>query len=244
MKRNYLIILVFALSLLLVLSACGKDEAEAPAGDVSIVDTQTPPPVLSDEIIEFLGRVGLTEDALCGRQLIIVKSVGTDAFLCRYEASDKMVWSPVGNLISAKLGRNGVTSAKAEGDLCTPAGLYYLGDAFGIEDKPQTKLNYRSVSQNSYWVDDPDSPDYNTWVELEGEKTWKSAEHLADYNPQYALGVIVKYNCDPIVPGAGSAIFLHCGDKPTAGCVAVDREEMLEILSWLDPDMNPMILIV
>ena len=33
------------------------------------------------------------------------------------------------------------------------------------------------------------------------------------------------------VPGHGSAIFLHCSvQKPTAGCVAIEREKMLEIL--------------
>ena len=33
------------------------------------------------------------------------------------------------------------------------------------------------------------------------------------------------------VAGNGSAIFLHCSvQKPTAGCVAIEKEKMLEIL--------------
>ena len=33
------------------------------------------------------------------------------------------------------------------------------------------------------------------------------------------------------IPGNGSAIFLHCSvQKPTAGCVAIEKEKMLEIL--------------
>ena len=33
------------------------------------------------------------------------------------------------------------------------------------------------------------------------------------------------------MPGKGSAIFMHCSvGKPTAGCVAIDREKLLELL--------------
>jgi L,D-peptidoglycan transpeptidase YkuD (ErfK/YbiS/YcfS/YnhG family) len=50
--------------------------------------------------------------------------------------------------------------------------------------------------------------------------------------------VVVGYNMEPVVPGAGSAIFLHIatpGFAPTAGCVAVEREILLGLLPLLGP---------
>ncbi|WP_369137788.1 L,D-transpeptidase family protein [Modestobacter versicolor] len=45
-------------------------------------------------------------------------------------------------------------------------------------------------------------------------------------------------------PGAGSAFFLHVTDgAPTAGCVAVDRAAMQQLLRWLDPAATPVISI-
>jgi L,D-peptidoglycan transpeptidase YkuD (ErfK/YbiS/YcfS/YnhG family) len=48
-----------------------------------------------------------------------------------------------------------------------------------------------------------------------------------------------------VVPGLGSAIFLHVaapGLRPTAGCVAFSREDLLEILSRLGPEARVDIL--
>lgn len=65
------------------------------------------------------------------------------------------------------------------------------------------------------------------------QKTGKSAEHLSDYPRQYEYAIEIKTNQEN-VPGNGSAIFLHCSvKKSTAGCVAIEREKMLEILKNL-----------
>jgi hypothetical protein len=50
--------------------------------------------------------------------------------------------------------------------------------------------------------------------------------------------IVIGYNMEPVVPGAGSAIFLHIATPdfaPTAGCVAVEREILLELLPLLGP---------
>jgi L,D-peptidoglycan transpeptidase YkuD (ErfK/YbiS/YcfS/YnhG family) len=50
----------------------------------------------------------------------------------------------------------------------------------------------------------------------------------------YDLVVVIGHNDDPIVPGAGSAVFLHVareGWGPTAGCIAFKREDLLAILA-------------
>jgi L,D-peptidoglycan transpeptidase YkuD (ErfK/YbiS/YcfS/YnhG family) len=49
--------------------------------------------------------------------------------------------------------------------------------------------------------------------------------------------VVVGYNDDPPVPGKGSAIFMHVARpdySPTAGCVAVSKPDLLEILRHCD----------
>jgi L,D-peptidoglycan transpeptidase YkuD (ErfK/YbiS/YcfS/YnhG family) len=54
----------------------------------------------------------------------------------------------------------------------------------------------------------------------------------------YDALVIIGYNMEPVVPGAGSAIFLHVATPefaPTAGCVAVKKEVLLGLLPLLGP---------
>ncbi len=54
----------------------------------------------------------------------------------------------------------------------------------------------------------------------------------------YDLLVVIGYNMHPVVPGAGSAIFLHIARpdfSPTAGCIAVDREVLLRLMPLLGP---------
>lgn len=162
-----------------------------------------------------------------------------------YNKTDKKAWqlNKALGVISCFLGKNGVTLFKQEGDCCTPAGLFLLSYAFGNEKNTKTKMPFRMVTKNSYWVDDPTSVHYNHWVEGWAQADWASAEHLAEYPNEYAYAVVIEYNTQPVVPHKGSAIFLHCGTKPTAGCIAVPEDKLLQILSWLDPDKSPRILI-
>jgi L,D-peptidoglycan transpeptidase YkuD (ErfK/YbiS/YcfS/YnhG family) len=143
------------------------------------------------------------------------------------------------------VGRNGVSFDKVEGDGGTPGGLYAIGFAFGNMEKPETGLEYRKVTGQSYWVDDPDSGYYNQWVEGGENRDWKSAEHLSESKNAYAYAAVIEYNTGyEKIAGKGSAIFLHCGLSPTSGCVAVGESDMLKLLGWLKADKNPHILIV
>jgi L,D-peptidoglycan transpeptidase YkuD (ErfK/YbiS/YcfS/YnhG family) len=65
-----------------------------------------------------------------------------------------------------------------------------------------------------------------------------SAEHLWRRDSIYDLIVVVGYNDAPVVPGKGSAIFLHIARpdySPTAGCVAFSRRDLVTILGLLSP---------
>lgn len=143
---------------------------------------------------------------------------------------------------SGYVGKNGVTDNKVEGDYCTPSGLYTLGFGFGTE-AIDTKIEYRIINSDCYWIDDVNSEYYNQWIESD-RITWTSAEHMIDYPDSYHYGIVINYNISPIVPGKGSAIFLHCSNGGyTAGCVAIPENEMTNLLHWIDPTSAPIILI-
>lgn len=204
--------------------------------------TSEQPPLLS----RLAGELGLSLDDIAGSQLVLVAAAGSKADIYCYDKDDNGLWklnTDIGT-IKGYVGRNGVSFDKREGDGCTPGGLYGLSFAFGNSAKPVTGLSWRDVTENSYWVDDPDSLYYNQWVEGTDNADWTSAEHLSESPKNYAYAVVVDYNMAPnTVAGKGSAIFLHCKTESTAGCVAASQGSILNILKWLSQDKNPQILI-
>jgi L,D-peptidoglycan transpeptidase YkuD (ErfK/YbiS/YcfS/YnhG family) len=55
----------------------------------------------------------------------------------------------------------------------------------------------------------------------------------------YDVVVVLGHNDDPVVPGAGSAVFLHVARpeySPTAGCAALSEKDLLEFLALAGPD--------
>lgn len=134
----------------------------------------------------------------------------------------------------AYIGRDGFTNDKKEGDYKTPVGEFELGIAFGKYDSIDTKLPYLKIEDDMYWVDDIDSDDYNELIKT-SIKPMFSAEHLMDYvNDAYEYAIEIKTNPDNI-KGKGSAIFLHCKRKEyTAGCIAIDSEDMKKLISMID----------
>lgn len=154
-------------------------------------------------------------------------------------------WQTVDEL-PATVGRNGIATPedKKEGDGKTPAGLYTIERAFGYAKEIKTGLNYHSVGENDLWIDDASSPDYNLWVAAPTKA--KSFEELRRKDNLYEIAAVIEYNTKPVVPGKGSAIFFHVWggkDRPTAGCVAIEKSKLAEILKWLDRSKRPMIMI-
>lgn len=133
------------------------------------------------------------------------------------------------------LGRSGVTpaSAKLEGDGATPLGIWPMRQVFWRADRlerPETGLPVDALLPEAGWCDDPGSPLYNCPVllpfEASHEKLWRE-DHV------YDLIVVLGYNDRPILPGKGSAIFLHLARPdyaPTEGCVACAAPDLLALL--------------
>lgn len=140
---------------------------------------------------------------------------------------------------TAYLGKNGVTRDKKEGDGKTPIGEFKLGIILGIHPNEEIangiKSEYIQITEDMYWIDDPKSKYYNKLVNISKvEKDWNSAEHLIDYPIQYEYLIEIKTNPKNI-PGKGSAIFLHCtNNKPTEGCIAIDRENMKKLIEIIN----------
>lgn len=197
------------------------------------------------ELTELLEKAGYNLKDLEGTsQLVVVTGERDDYYLQCYECNNG-VWRSTDIKSKAFVGKNGTVSSdeKTEGDYYSPQGLYDFGFAFGKNKNPGTKMEYRDVCEDIYWVDDPKSEFYNQWVDGKNQKVnWNSAEKMWSYD-EYIYGAVIEYNTDPIVKNKGSAIFLHVGYKYTAGCIASDEATIVSILKWLNPDDNPQILI-
>ena len=138
---------------------------------------------------------------------------------------------------NAYIGKNGLTNEKQEGDGKTPTGEFELGIILGTNAKEKNThgLKYNQITKDMYWIDDSKSKYYNQLVDIsKAEKDWNSAEHLIDYPIQYEYLIEIKTNPNNI-PEKGSAIFLHCtNNRPTAGCIAVDKETMKKLIENID----------
>jgi len=148
-----------------------------------------------------------------------------------------------GHVFPCALGRSGIVAAKREGDGGTPAGNFALRELFFRQDRlerPSTSLAGRPLAQDDGWCDASSDPAYNRPVKL---PYGASAETLWRADRLYDLIVPLGYNDDPVVPGAGSAIFFHLAKEEegghlaaTEGCVALRLADMLQVLARATPD--------
>ncbi|WP_408735804.1 L,D-transpeptidase [Acetobacter malorum] len=132
-------------------------------------------------------------------------------------------------VMSAVIGKNGLTEQKQEGDHATPIGIFPLRKVYYRADrliKPKTILPVEPLSPRDGWCDDPQSPDYNRFVKLphpaRHEQLWRE-DHV------YDLIVVMGYNDNPAISGRGSAIFMHLqrpDRTPTEGCLALSESDL------------------
>ena len=165
----------------------------------------------------------------------------------RYSRSKDGGWEVVGAAIPVVVGRKGIAEpeAKREGDGKAPAGLFPLGTAFGFDTGAPTRMSYLQLKDSTECVDDVTSRFYNQIVDRNDvDPDWNSSERMRRIT-EYKRGIAVDYNRERVA-GKGSCIFLHHWSGPassTAGCIAMSEEDLLTVLSWLDPGAKPMIWI-
>lgn len=144
-----------------------------------------------------------------------------------------------GRAIPVALGRGGILANKREGDGGTPRGqfrplrLWWRADRL---TQPRTALPARTIRSDDAWCEDPQSRLYNRPIRRSEGAT---GDRLMRDDHLYDLIVEIDHNTRPRIVGRGSAVFLHLarpGMTPTAGCVAMSRAHLLQVLGHLTPD--------
>lgn len=151
-------------------------------------------------------------------------------------ADGRLRWA--GTVYRCALGRGGVRRDKREGDGATPAGRFPLRRVLYRPDRmaaPETGLQTVALTPDDGWCDDPGDAGYNRPVRLpypaRHERMWR-ADGL------YDIVVVIGHNDDPVVPGRGSAVFLHVAREdygPTEGCVALALDDLQAVLTLATP---------
>jgi L,D-peptidoglycan transpeptidase YkuD (ErfK/YbiS/YcfS/YnhG family) len=133
----------------------------------------------------------------------------------------------------AAIGEAGITSHKQEGDRATPAGTHVLTRILYRADRlkpPACAVPVEPIASHDAWCDDPAAPAYNRMIRLphaaRHESLWRQDQI-------YDVVGVLDWNMAPVIPGRGSAIFLHVarpGYSPTGGCVALALPDLLACL--------------
>ena len=134
------------------------------------------------------------------------------------------------------IGKNGLTKNKREGDKKTPKGTFEIERLYYRKDrlkKPISSLKQVEIKENLGWCDDIYFPKkYNKLI-----KTEKKIKHekLKRKDHKYDLLIPIKYNFKKPISGLGSCIFIHLTKdyKPTAGCIALKKNDFLIMLKLI-----------
>lgn len=142
------------------------------------------------------------------------------------------------------VGCGGFGMKAAEGDGITPVGTWpirrvlYRADRI---DRPRTALPVAEIATDDGWCDASNDSRYNTQIKLPyaagHELLWRKDRF-------YDLVAVLGFNDDPVVPGKGSAIFLHIareGYAPTEGCIALALPDLLDVVCVATPDATVLV---
>lgn len=192
------------------------------------------------------------ETDLTGNKLILVEADNyantSKAKLYCYEKNKDGYWWNIageGKTVTEEvyIGENGSAYEVTADSKKTPAGMWLLGDGFYIGKKPDTTYPMFEIKEDTYWVTDTESEFFNQKVDGTDEKDWTKAEHMTAAAKAYQYGLVIEYNTFAPDAEKPSAIFMHCGNTPTEGCIAVPENVMQAVLEWLDEDCAPFIWI-
>ncbi len=227
---------------------------------LAITVAGVPVDAASQTLPERLSNIGKS------RQVVIVTAAGWDTSYARLQTWQKSRsgdWRRVLGPVPARIGWSGFRreAKRLQNTGKTPAGTFDLLRGFGLRKPNGVDLRYRVVDRNDWWPYDPHDPKtYNVMQFRRVHRSqWRTnwAERLASYTRQYRYSVVLDYNLpsgvkwrngqriatDPANTRKGGGIFLHVnGTGATAGCVSVKRHQMRRILRWLNPDLDPVIV--
>lgn len=205
-------------------------------------------------------------DKFGSKQILVVKTANAATIqgnLRAFEWDDKTAaWQPMTDYISIVVGGKGLAwgvglqdelfnqpPLKKEGDMKSPAGLFYLSSLFGYQPEKTVgslKMPYFQADSSIFCVDDGRSKYYNQIVDADTvKKDWQSAESMLLDKIYYKYGAVVDYNYPNPEAGRGSCIFVHIwqdNQHGTAGCTAMPEDKMNNLLHLLDKTKRPMLV--
>lgn len=169
-------------------------------------------------------------------------------------------WQRVGDPWPAVIGKKGAAwgiglhpagrpgPVKQEGDLKSPAGVFALRSVYGYaEEPPRTWRMPYEPALDLECIDDPASEHYTRIVDRKQVAAdWQSAELMQRDDDLYTWVLDVAHN-PAAKPSAGSCIFLHVWSGPestTAGCTAMDKAQLEQLLAALDPAHQPLFVLL
>ena len=133
------------------------------------------------------------------------------------------------------IGKKGLKLEKKEGDNCTPIGVFKIGKVYYRPDRVEkldTILKTKKITKNMGWCDDPYNKNYNKEIILNKKNR---GEQLFRKSSVYDILVVIEYNTKKVKPFKGSAIFIHLTKnyKPTQGCIALKKNDLLILLKLI-----------
>lgn len=197
------------------------------------------------------------------RQLVVAVAGGWDAAqgrmqLFRREGREWVADSPPWRVL---FGRSGLAwgrgehpeadedaggPRKIERDRRAPAGVFRIGKIYTYDEALPSGARYpfHTITEADAWVDDPLHPDYNRHVTVDpaDPPPWFARQRMRLNDPPHRWLVEIRHNADPVVPGAGSAIFFHIQRGPgraSSGCTVMPQADLLRMIRWLRAEDDP-----
>ena len=163
------------------------------------------------------------------------QNANSNSLKLRIDAAGMLHWN--GHFFPCAIGKNGVSHAKIEGDGATPGGNFSLRRMLYRPDRlapPHTALPVAPLTPCDSWCTDPSHALYNQQVR---QPIQASCVLLWRTDLIFDVIVILGHNDSPVLPGIGSAIFMHVAAKdlkPTKGSIALCKQDLLTVLRGCD----------
>lgn len=215
----------------LEIASCGKNEKAALKGQFPEGKDDPDSEAKTDskeQLSEKKDASGSDEKSASKGQLLEIYDVQGSVGKARLTIDGKELFTT-----KAYVGKNGLGKTR-EGDNKTPVGTFHVLKAFGVKPNPGTAIPYINVTPSVFACDE-NCKYYNKIIDTAVEHHKCKGEDMYHLVPQYNYGLTTDFNQDCVYP-KGSNIFIHVkGPRPyTAGCIAIDEEHMVEILTHCD----------
>ena len=165
---------------------------------------------------------------------------------------NKKYFLKVGNRVfRCQVGEGGFKNVakKVEGDKTTPIGkwrlvmLYYRADrVLRPKSKKKNIIKIKRITKYCGWCDDIRSNYYNKYLNINNPLSPKIGfEKLWRGDNAYDIVIQISHNTNPTIKNKGSAIFIHCSfedTRSTAGCIALEKRDLIFLIKNLKTDVN------